>query len=365
MATPEQKGVGVSLLAQLQPKGEGNRWAKRCAQCEAPIPGAAKMCTRCRCTPYCSRVCQAAHWKAVHKGACGLDPLGAALELQGGPLWRPFSPEERDEEALFWTLRAGSLAAPPCDNRDGHCSLINRSPEAFQVLQDHAGDADEASSNGGVLSFPGRALKLTRVSKEAAAAVGWRSPAQCGFVSGYGTEDVEYFRFFCEDPSLQWGEEDREGGSASLENTSGFEESIVRPLRPLPGNLVAHAVAGDLLEHRGNFVVAKVRLEAVDDSAEPAPPKGDHGEDGAPGEKGEAVEVALWREVLVPFPKTELVDLCCWRRFCGAEPPKGLGGLHSTRIHRENMRRKEMADFLKKQGFAEGKFTNTFFHGGI
>jgi hypothetical protein len=74
----------------------------------------------------------------------------------------------------------------------------------------------------------------------------------------------------------------------------------------------------------------------------------------------------VYREELVPFAKTELVDLLTWRRFCGAPLPRGLGNQVSSRVHRENMRRNEMAAFLRSQGFdsKQGRFQNTVFHDG-
>ena len=61
---------------------------------------------------------------------------------------------------------------------------------------------------------------------------------------------------------------------------------------------------------------------------------------------------AVWyEESLVPFAKSEIVDLCLWRRYVGST----LGGLHSSRMYRENMRRREMEGYMKQFGksFAE------------
>ena len=43
-----------------------------CALCHKP--NATKRCGRCRAVVYCSRDCQAAHWKSAHKLTCGASP---------------------------------------------------------------------------------------------------------------------------------------------------------------------------------------------------------------------------------------------------------------------------------------------------
>jgi len=40
-----------------------------CARCGVAGP-VLKACARCKAVVYCSRECQAAHWKAGHKGSC-------------------------------------------------------------------------------------------------------------------------------------------------------------------------------------------------------------------------------------------------------------------------------------------------------
>jgi hypothetical protein len=248
--------------------------------------------------------------------------------------------------------------------------LIQPPTSAFRVLPD--GDS-------GRLGF---------VAHEDAGAVGWATGAAAGseVAAGYSSsEDAEFFRVF-------W--EVRPGG--------GAEE-----------NRIAHAlvhISGGA-KYAGNFVVVKVRREAIPDDEDQADgPDHDEGgittggvacsnavgggekaSGGAFAEQGAAGVVApddgggssgggggsspgpampctagaRFREVLVPFSKAELVDACVWRWFCGAPAPRGLGGLTSSRLHRENMRRRETAAFLARQGFSGGAFQNTTFHTGI
>ena len=58
----------------------------------------------------------------------------------------------------------------------------------------------------------------------------------------------------------------------------------------------------------------------------------------------------LATETLVPFPVTELADIFLWRTTVGP-----LYGCSSSRMHRENMRRREMAEYVKlhKQNLME------------
>lgn len=60
------------------------RWTPRkCSQCGVPEsePRLYKMCSRCGATAYCSRECQAAHWKAGHKKECRSDSGGGAAGI--------------------------------------------------------------------------------------------------------------------------------------------------------------------------------------------------------------------------------------------------------------------------------------------
>ena len=321
---------GWARLRSLQPPSESNREDKLCAQCEINV--AKKFCTKCKCTPYCSRKCQAAHWKAIHAKACFPDPLISSLASPTAatlPTFRPFTEDEERSEAIFFVMRAGTCASKPADNRDAHCMLIGPADPAFDVTID---EIIESESVAGAAEG-----QYTRVSSAAAAAMGWPRSGEGGMVvsaagSGYSSEDATFFRFF-------WWQPRGGNGERGL----------------LEENRIAHAMV--VLEpgrkHTGNFAVAKVQRE-------PAP-----GGEGSGGGDGGCDGAPRWREVLVPFTKAELVDACCWRWFCGAPTPRGLGGLGSSRLHRENMRRREMQGFLKSQGFEGGAFQNTRFHTGL
>jgi hypothetical protein len=314
--------AGVALLAQVQPKGEGNRALKKCAQCE--VHDASSFCTKCRVTPYCSRDCQLAHWKATHSKTCKLDPLVAAMSRPDLvlPSYRPYTDEEATFTAVFWTLLPGTCQSPPTDRRDALCQLVQPANEAFGV---HA-DADR---------------RLKAVPAAAARAMGWVSGCAASDVAtGYSLEDREVLRVY-------YGTELPAG-----------DDAAAPPLE----NLVAHSVLF-APRHHGAFVVAKVRREEVAAGAYEAAAGVGVGEE--VDDEGKPQVHSPYREFFVPFSKNELVDLCAWRGFCGSSGPAGLGGLHSSRVFRENMRRKEMEGFLQSQGFQHGSFQNTHFHGGI
>ena len=87
-------------------------------------------------------------------------------------------------------------------------------------------------------------------------------------------------------------------------------------------HLEPNLIAGTFVNQeglRGRFVIAKIERNVED-------------QDG--------VESLV--ETLVPYSKQELVDLCVWRRFCGSN----LAGTVSTRVFRENMRRKELEGYV-------------------
>ena len=337
---------GWAVLQQIQPAGEANRSGKTCAYCEKE--GASKFCQKCRCTPYCSRECQALHWKAAHSKVCRPDPLVGVLSVPGVklPELRDYTVQEASEEALFWVMRAGTCADKPVDNRDAHCMLIQQPAASFSMLP--------AADSG----------RLGVIDVADVGAVGWTSAvADSEVASGYNSiEDKAYFRVFWE-----------------RRPPAGTEE-----------NRIAHAlVLTGSSKYFGNFVVAKVRREAIPSDDDTSYCAGATATDSSTSDGGneasllslsslslpsppkstpQAMPVASdgrFREVPVPFTKPELVDACVWRWFCGAPPPRGLGGLTSSRTHRENMRRREMAGFLAKQGFEGGSFQNTSFHSGI
>jgi len=323
MATRPISESSIALLAKLQPRVEGNRFLKKCAQCE--VINASSFCTKCRVTPYCSRECQLAHWKATHRKACKPDPLLDAITRPDlvVPSYRPYTESESSFTAVFWSMLPGTCPSEPTDRRDALCQLIQPTNEAFTVTL----DAEQ---------------RFRCVPTEAADAVGWVSGCAASSVAlGYSLEDQEVLRVYY---------------STELP-ADGHDLSSEKTLE----NLVAHSVLY-APQHHGIFVVAKVRLEEVVASGDGDGTVADekHGADETMPQKPKT-----YREVLMPFSKTELVDLCAWRGFCGSRGPKGLGGLHSSRVFRENMRRKEVEGFLQSQGYQGGRFQNTYFHEGL
>ena len=101
-------------------------------------------------------------------------------------------------------------------------------------------------------------------------------------VTGYGPEDAEYLRVFFDDNFCM-----RNKGPGDANPVAG---AFVRADNP-----------------QGNFVVIKQNITT-----------------------GE------W----IPFPKSELVDLVCWRRWISN------GGFVSSRMYRENMRRRELQAYF-------------------
>ena len=322
MATLSTSKSSIASLAKLQTRGEGNRFLKKCAQCE--VINASSFCTICRVTPYCSRDCQLAHWKATHRKTCKTDPLLDAVSRPDlvVPSYRPYTESESSFTAVFWSMLPGTCPSVPTDRRDALCQLIQPTSEAFLVNL----DAEQ---------------RFRAVPAEAANAVGWVSGCSASSVAlGYSLEDQEVLRVY-------YGTELPTGGYVS--NGGGTLE-----------NLIAHSVLY-APQHHGTFVVAKVRLEKVaSGDSDDAATGEDHNNHATMPRKPVA-----YREVLVPFSKTELVDLCAWRGFCGSRGPTGLGGLHSSRVFRENMRRKEVEGFLQSQGYQDGRFQNTLFHEGL
>jgi hypothetical protein len=74
-----------------------------CALCHKP--NATKRCGRCRAVVYCSRDCQAAHWKRAHKLTCGTSPPPVPP--------RPQTPGELAEDCARQLAESGYAALGP------------------------------------------------------------------------------------------------------------------------------------------------------------------------------------------------------------------------------------------------------------
>ena len=109
-------------------------------------------------------------------------------------------------------------------------------------------------------------------------------------VTGFSAEDSIIFRIFFDD---------------NFQNRPELEE-----------NLIAHILMNCSGTTRGKFVVVKIRVNQKDGS-----------------------------DTMIPFSKAELVDIMTWRVICGRHQ------MVSSRMFRENMRRREMQDFLANCGF--------------
>jgi hypothetical protein len=108
-------------------------------------------------------------------------------------------------------------------------------------------------------------------------------------VDGFSAEDSIIFRMFFDD---------------NFQNKPQIEENLIANILMNSGNT------------RGKFVVVKNRVDPRDNS-----------------------------DTMIPFSKAELVDMMTWRVFCGHHQ------MVSSRVFRENMRRREMQDVIASKGF--------------
>ena len=90
----------------------------------------------------------------------------------------------------------------------------------------------------------------------------------------------------------------------NFQNKPQIEENLIANILMNSGNT------------RGKFVVVKNRVDPRDNS-----------------------------DTMIPFSKAELVDMMTWRVFCGHHQ------MVSSRVFRENMRRREMQDVIASKGF--------------
>ena len=84
-----------------------------CALCHKPA--ATKRCGRCRAVVYCSRECQATHWKRAHKLTCGASPPPVPP--------RPQTPGELAEDCARQLAERGYAALGPLVDRDRRNAL--------------------------------------------------------------------------------------------------------------------------------------------------------------------------------------------------------------------------------------------------
>ena len=84
-----------------------------CALCHKPA--ATKRCGRCRAVVYCSRDCQATHWKRAHKLTCGASPPPVPP--------RPQTPGELAEDCARQLAERGYAALGPLVDRDRRNAL--------------------------------------------------------------------------------------------------------------------------------------------------------------------------------------------------------------------------------------------------
>lgn len=291
----------MSSPAAPEPCIEVNHENKVCARCTSAA--GTLRCSRCKVTSYCSQDCQKEHWKSGgHKKQCVVNPLAAKLadpESPPLPTFRAYTAEEATTLSHYFVIEAGHCKRKPSCKRDAALQLIHG-------VGDTPFCVEEDSETG----------KLTSVSEESSAGMGWTEAAHVN-VDGFGIEDSVIFRCL-----FQPSDKDVEtfGETAAEENN------------------VAYAfVNGDVC--RGRYVVIKVikgeererpRGESENELEDERPP--------------------LATETLVPFPVTELADIFLWRTTVGP-----LYGCSSSRMHRENMRRREMAEYVKlhKQNLME------------
>lgn len=104
---------------------------RRCAECGEP--DAAKHCSRCKVTSYCSEGCQQAAWKLAHRKHCRPNPT-RALMLRSRTV---FSPDAATAQAL-WFLLPPHPTLPR--TREGVADLITPFPGGpSEFLAMHSG----------------------------------------------------------------------------------------------------------------------------------------------------------------------------------------------------------------------------------
>ena len=225
----------------LQPQVEKSREDKLCASCLRP---ASLTCTSCRCTLYCSRLCQRKDWRTGHKARCSLDPLYALAPALTLPHYREFSREELQEKRLSFTLQPGPryLLTDACELREVACGLLTATQPSME---------DYLSQPAEWKGLPSRQLLQL---------MGWLM-AGTEVVTGWGREDSVIFRVYFDD---NW------------ENHPELEV-----------NKLASFLMNNNREHRGRIVVVKELINWSTGAS-----------DLLPLSKAEVVDLITWRAFL-------------------------------------------------------------------
>jgi hypothetical protein len=152
-------------------------------------------------------------------------------------------------------------------------------------------------------------------------------------VDGYNDEDAEFFRIYYDGSS----------SSSSKSSSTKKQEEAKQPnylgqnlMYISPSDINYNNAEDDdgFFPHQGTLIIAKIKRFHATNSTSLI----ENNQEGPMLEK---------REELVPFVMSEIIDLLVWRRFVGT-----LRGNLSSRMYRENMRRKELAAHIlsAKQG---------------
>lgn len=377
-----------------EPPSEANRRDKLCAECQAEP--ATSFCGRCRCTPYCSSACAKAHWARVHKGACAPNsPWHLAPPRQLLPTsLREYGDAEVRAEHFWFLLRPGSLAEPPLDERDGACQLIEPLPfcpfgDASPWRAPPEAAPVDAGSDVGPPPAPlwdSTERQPAPVTAEACARLGWsRGRVVACPALGYGREDAALLVVLHDESLLEEEPGPGSSGAGPLEEAAGGSAGSAADAQPHAFRRLRNNVASSfahLHAHRGAFLVGKVRRTLRPTAGAATGVGAPAAEAPLPAGRGGAGALAVV-EAPVRMAKAELVDIAVWRRHlgstgarhpasagssAGAPPAAGAGDPpaplapsapaavafnigHSTRMHRENMRRRELAHVLRSTGF--------------
>jgi hypothetical protein len=285
MAASASAPHGALLLAET----EYNRSHKRCAVCSED---AVSFCARCRLTPYCSAICQRAHFPR-HKAVCvahapppaGRDGVALARTLATRLEAAGALPDDWRAPYRFVLIRPG----PDAELLEDTVAAVVGVPEELRALrlsgegegggagEGGAGDGGSAGDGGGAGDGADEAA-IAELNARCSWARGGGAPC---LVRGFSTEDRCSLR--------AW--------------TSGASEAA------LPANSLGAAFA--MRERcRGGVLVQKVDFAA-----------------------GEAPLAVSRREVW---------EIATARAYCGA------AGLLTPRLVRENMRRKEAAAGIRE-----------------
>ena len=225
---------------------------------------------------------------------CVENPVEKKVEAMVVPDYRKYTESELERGKAFRII-GGTCERKPEDKRDACCMLVEALPD-FRVVcevvevDDDVIDGESLEGEGESSSLEGR---LTVVEEECIAVLGWGNGAQSTLMSGYSNEDSSYFRVF---------------HNKYHKDSAAFEDKESAAVDNIVG---AVFVSHEPEVARGDMVVVKVDNAGIG-------------------------------EQLVEFSKAELIDVYLWRVHCGT-----LGG-HSRRMFRENLRRRELTEYLRR-----------------